>query len=331
MSKFIEDKVRLWGTAEARETNLRLNHLAKKLFNSYEVCLPPKPNFWSRCKGWIENANGDLELEQQLFESINNIFYVGREEFNELYKRAYNGSVARWLIDEEEISFSDLSAAEKLTAAVKKTWFCPITDSMKINSFYHINDIHNPGADLRPDWRTLTRMGDEAEIRQYIKTNEFEYIVLLEDFVGGGSQIEDAVKFVLKFKDLVSILIVPLIICPKGFGRCKSLSARENIKIDPVLSLPQSNFVTLSAASDENPDFTMLRNLSSSTYMRVSNQVLPDSYDSEGKPIKPYHPLGWDRTGGLVVMFTNTPDNTMPFYHFKSEMWSPIFPRHSRN
>jgi hypothetical protein len=331
MSKFIEEKVRTWGTVEARETNLRLNHLEKRLFNSYEICLPPAPSFWSRCKKWIENANGDIGLEQQLFESISHIFYVGRDEFTELYKRAYNGPIARWLIDKENISFTDPDASIKLRNAVEMTWFCPITDSMKINPFYHINNIPAPGADIRPDWRTLVSLGDEGEIRQYIRENNLKYIVLLEDFVGGGSQIAKAVDFVCHFRDLVEILIVPLIICPKGFVRSTPLSNRDKIKVDPVLHLSQSSFIMEVPSNDEGPHLTMLRDLSDSTYLQVSSNIPPDSVDPKGNPLKPYHPLGWDRTGGLVVMFTNTPDNTLPLFHWKSDTWYPIFPRHSRN
>ena len=46
---------------------------------------------------------------------------------------------------------------------------------------------------------------------------------------------------------------------------------------------------------------------------------------------KPYTPFGYKRTGGLVVMHSNTPDNSLPVIHHESDTWAPIFKRHSRN
>lgn len=331
MTSFIENKVRQWNTPEVRETNLHLEYLEKKLFKTYEPCLSPNPNFWTRIQGWIENANGNAVEEQKLFHSIKHIFYVGNLEFNELYRRAYSGPIARWLIDQEGISFTDENATNKLLSAVEKTWFCPITDSMIINRFYHINNIQAPGADLRTDWRSLLALGDEERIRKYITDNNINYLVLLEDFVGGGSQMSDAVKFANRFSDIVSLLVIPLIICPKGIITCERLSTHTNVNFEPVLTLSKETFISEQVQAEENIYITELRDLSYSTYSQVSDNIELNAVNTDGIPIKPYHPLGWDNTGGLVVMFSNTPDNTLPMFHFKSENWNPIFPRHSRN
>lgn len=330
MSDFVEKKVREWGDRESRETNLRLQYLEKRLFSTYECSLPPHTEFWARMAKWIENANGDRALEIDLFNSINQIFYIGPDEFNELYRRAYNGPIARWFIEKTKIDFSNIHKAKQaLIAEVKHTWFCPISDSLRINHFYHLNRIPVT-AELRPDWRTLQALGDEAKIIKYIRHKQIRHIILLEDFVGGGSQARDALIFACKFSRYVSILFVPLLICPSGLQFLKQLAVSHGFDISPVLPLSNEIFVQSVAQSGESPEMARLRDLASKTYLSVTNGQPPGELDSNNTPKKPYHPLGWHETGGLVVMYTNTPDNTLPMFHWHSLSWNPIFPRHSR-
>jgi hypothetical protein len=331
MSDFVQQKVISWSDRKSRETYLSLQYLEKKLFSTYECTFPPNPSFWSRLTQWIKNANGNEHLEKQLFNSINNIFYIGPDEFSELYRQAYNGPIARWLIDINGINFQDINAAKtQLLCEVEKTWFCPISDSLKIGNFYHLNNIPSP-ADIRPDWRTLQQLGDEQKVRDHIKDNQIKNIVLLEDFVGGGSQMSDAVNYVSKFTDIVSVLIVPLVICPLGVSKIDIMLAGTKISIDPVLPLRAEEFIPALPVAGENSEISILRDLADTTYLTVSDGQLPGAVSGEGILLKPYFPLGWDNTGGLVVMCTNTPDNTLPMYHWDSATWNPIFPRHSRN
>jgi len=332
MSDYIENKVRKWGDRKCRETNLRLEYLEKKLFSSYKICLPPQPDFWARIQKWIENANGNEDLEKELFNSINEIFYIGPDEFDELFRRAYNGPIARWLIDLYDIDVTNIKTAkEALIEEVKHTLFCPISDSFNINHFYHINNI--PGeADIRPEWRTLEMLGDQQQIRNLFNNNQIRNIVLLEDFVGGGSQASDSLIFANNFSDVVSILYVPLIICPEGLVNTEKLSQRLGFLFEPVLPLSVDMFVQKATFHNEPKQMDDLRTLANKTYLTVSNGQAPGARNPvDGRFLKPYYPLGWDQTGGLVVMHTNTPDNTLPMFHFKSVRWEPIFPRHSRN
>ena len=330
MSEFIENKIIEWSDISARETNLRLDYLEKKLFSGYEISLPPNPNFWTRITGWINNAKGDKDLEIELFNCLNSIFFVGESEFLELYRQAYNGPIARWLIDKEQITFSDTDAHQKLINAAGKTWFCPISDSLRINQFYHVNNVHG-GADIRADWRTLVTLGDENSIRKYITDNNFQYVVLLEDFVGGGSQMWTAVQFAAKFSDIASILVVPLIICPLGANNLRAPCAQIGVEFSPVLLLSEDAFISEDSKPDEIDSISKLRSLAYSTFHDVTNGQLSGERDSGGVLEKPYYPLGWNKTGGLIVMHTNTPDNTLPMFHWSSGSWNPIFPRHSRN
>ncbi len=330
MSKFIEDRVRNWNDKDARETNRRLEYLEKKLFHTYDMSQPPNPEFWTRLKCWIENAKGVEDLEIDLFNSLNQIFYIGPLEFNELYRRAFNGPVSRWLLDKTSIDFSDINRAKALlNDEIKHTLFCPVSDSLKINHFYHINNI-STSADIRPEWRTLQKLGDQTAISSYLNSANIRNIVLLEDFVGGGSQSKDALVFANKFSTSVSIFFVPLIICPTGVTLLNHLSTSYPFTFDPVLALPQNSFIQRHSHPSEGKELAKLRDLAKGTYLQVTDGQSPHATDASGKYLKPYHPLGWDQTGGLIIMHTNTPDNTLPMFHWESDTWNPLFPRHSR-
>nr|NJM02338.1 hypothetical protein [Desulfobacula sp.] len=136
--------------------------------------------------------------------------------------------------------------------------------------------------------------------------------------------MEDAVRFAAKLSDIVSILVVPLIICPKGFDRIKNIEKSCNVTFSPVLSLNKNNFISKNPTSGEKSSLTELRNLVFDKYLLVSGGK------SAQLGVKPYGPLGYNDTGGMIVMYTNTPDNTLPIIHWWSETWEPLFPRHSR-
>jgi hypothetical protein len=47
-----------------------------------------------------------------------------------------------------------------------------------------------------------------------------------------------------------------------------------------------------------------------------------------GAPL--YGAFGFRDTGSLVVMFSNTPANTLPVIQHESATWTPLFPRTAR-
>jgi len=272
---------------------------------------------------WLDNII-DEEDQKILFELIPHIFYMGREELNVLYREAYHKVFAQWLIDQVKADFTSETILADLNSEVADTWFCPLTDSLRINQFYHINDV--PGKhDHRPDFRSLRTFGDIERIKAYISKSGIKRIVLLEDFIGNGGQVSKAVTFAADNLKEVPILIIPLIICPAGMKQAiEFTSTHQNIKIVPVVSVPNNYFVHEAEGSIEFDFFKKVHALAQKTYSQVANSsVIDDNVD-------PYGPFGWKRTGGVIVMHTNTPNNTLPLIHNKSETWKPLFKRHKR-
>jgi len=326
MKSPIENKINNWERTvdnKYRDINLRILYLSNKLFQDYEPSSGPGPGFMDRLNNWLENIDNEEE-QRTLFETIPNLFYVGREEFNALYREAYNIIYGRWLID--QISFKPFEANERdtLDKAILETWFCPLTDSLRINQFYHVNNIPSK-QDYRPDWRSLVKFGSEKKLNAYIKEHKIKRIVLLEDFIGNGGQVSKAVEFAAKSFPSIPLIVIPLLLCPEGEKNAKKLALKyENVTIRPVVSIPLSSFITPNKVKTEQEIYTKIRELIIKNYKLVSAGVEADD------KIDPYGPFGWRETGALIVMFSNTPNNSLPIIHNESKTWTPLFKRHKR-
>jgi hypothetical protein len=301
--------------------NQHVEHLAEQLYCHYEPTKGPYPDFWQRFDEWLNN--GDDETKQQtLFRLMPYIFFVGSEELHNLYRVAFNRNVTSWLIDELSLKLDDPELMSNVSDSLAGTWFCPLTDSMRINAFYHLN--HISGRNHRPDWLSLAALADPGKVDRFLADRNIARVVLLEDFVGSGSQIEPAVTFAGKLASQLPTLVVPLIICPSGVNAAKTWEARfKNIKISPVLELRSADFLASTSQPGEPSDYSAFRQLALDSFIKLLG-------GESVKEAKIYGPFGFDDSGGLVVLATNCPDNTLPLIHHNSRTWKPLFPRASR-
>jgi hypothetical protein len=224
----------------------------------------------------------------------------------------------------QNIPLGDADISGKLRLLIQGTWVCPITDSMKINEFCHVNNIPTE-INHRPDWQSLSKFGDPKKINSYIDKHSVKQIVLLEDFIATGTQAKKAIEFVAAIRPQtpIPVLIVPLILCPKALDTFEKMQLPTHITIDPVLQLDEHHFISTDNEINSTL-FNKIKILAEQIHPQVSGGINPH-------PIKkPYSALGFGETGGLVVLYSNTPDNTIPLVHWKSAKWDPIFPRHSR-
>ena len=304
------------GDSEGRfaEMMRHLNWLGRRLYSDYE------PNAYStfdeQFGKWIENVEDEAD-KKTLFELLEYLFFVGRREFEALCRAAFTGPISRWIIDSESIDVAAADAVSKITAAVKDTWFCPVTDSMRINAFLKLNRIE--GKQHRPDWRSLTEFGDPRKIKAYMDTNELKRLVLLEDFVGSGTQMKNTAEFAASCFDSLPVLLCPLVCCPGGVETGEKLAARfENFVFEPILRISGHTILRETAGNDEPAVFARVRTLIASEKKRwlKTNRE------------KPY---GFEDVGALVVMYSNCPNNTLPIIHNNSSKWKALFPRIRRN
>jgi hypothetical protein len=332
MNNQIEKWVNEWAIASGdhsfRDINSKMNFFSTELFHDYQPTQSLSSSFKSRLENWLSNLTSD-EDRKTLFKILPHIFYVGSKEFNSLFRVAYNEIIAKWLIDVNNIRFDNIGDARtQIELSLRECWICPITDSFNINSFFHINNIPgNVWNEWRPQWYTIDRGNNLWNTyRDYIVDHGIRKLVLLEDFVGSGSQVSGVVDFVMNQRLDLDVLLVPLINCPTGHQSFTNLETRhDRLTYQAVLKPSNNCFVTRMQVTDEPEDFEQFRDLLQRCYLQVSNNIPQSGIH------KPYSPYGYRETGGLIVMHSNTPDNTIPSIHWNSDTWNPIFPRHSRN
>jgi hypothetical protein len=297
-------------TAEIEATHNLVTYLSTHLFSDYE---PSQFDlFDDRLDNWLGNVDSN-EDKKTLYLALKLVFFVGRREFEALCRAAFHGPVTRWLLDSANIQFNDSEASVKWAAAVDETWFCPITDSMRINAFLKVNNLDGKG--LRPDWRSLAKFGDQGKIKEYIEQHQIKRIVLLEDFVGTGIQMSRALSFAAELDPNIPVLGCPLIICPDGLTRGSEIAINHaNLSFAHVMSLPTTSFIKFAPQAPENSQFPPLRKLIAETASKLSTKAGQTTH-------------GFGGSGAFVVLYSNCPDNTLPIIHESSDEWRPLFPR----
>lgn len=324
----IEELIRTWDSEDMRALNRRLLHLEERVYHTYEPSLPPKSQYRNRLEKWLNNpCISSDEDRKTLLRLAAEIFYVSSADFVALYREAFNGPIARFLIDSAQIDLEANDTSTKIQEALSATWFCPITDSLRINSFCHVNDVPS-GHDYRPDWRSLAKFGDKDKVSNFIKEAGIKFIVLLEDFVGRGTQMIKPVKFATSISEDIKVLAIPLICCPAGVENGEALVKQfSNFSFSPIVSISTANLLAQQPVPDEHEFLDKLRQLVLATYANVSNGK---AVDDEAKP---YGPFGWkpkEPTGAMIVMYSNTPNNSLPIIHHQCNSWDALFPRHER-
>ena len=287
--------------------------LQKELFDEYE------PNryesFDDRVSAWLQNVP-DGDDRKSLFRLLEHLFFVGKQQFDSLCRAAYGGQTTRWLIDDIGTNLADPQLILQIEREMRNTWFCPITDSMRINSFLKLNG--HPGHNHRPEWRSLQMFADPDKLRKYLGENGIKRLVLLEDFVGSGQQMKEVVAWAASILPQLPILVIPLVCCPAGLDTGSQLSAAySNVTFEPILRLRPELFLVERPQHGEPEVFTRVRQV----ILRVSTKLGGWQH----------HPFGYEATGALVALYSNCPDNTLPIIHYRGEHWEPLFSRIRRS
>lgn len=339
----LEAKVRDWDLgsggpiADAKYTYIlsRLYHHARK---DWKVYLPAEysdfnPDYMERLSTWLDNVTTDedqkLLLEYALF-----ISFFSHDDFVALYTTAMRREVYRWVTSQVSANllagsqgFSDL-----LTQEIQETtWFCPVTDSMDINEFYKVN--HLKGIAHRPGFSTLQMLAEmpgspnptlAASVASYManpspdpgyRMRALERIVLLEDIVGSGTQCIRALRWAIDNLQK-PILFIPLILCPNGVDALRAEETRSGglLTVCPIVQLSRSDIL--------GPE---RRGVAAWPI----SELLEDLANRFQGRFAPLGRFGYRDTGCSIVTFANTPDNSLPMIHHKTNngTWFPLFPR----
>lgn len=291
-----------------------------------------------RLAKWIGNASSEHD-QKLLFEYAKELTFYSHDDFIALYKAAFKGPITRWVIEQAGIRLDSPDFDEALNRELHShTWFCPATDSMDINEFYHVNNI--TGIEHRPifaDLRRLnpTRQEDQTlkNLKKFIKAKDsrsshkpLKRLVLLEDFVGSGTQIKKVITWIEQCLNL-EVLVVPLIICAPGLHHLSNPSSTR-VKIEPTICIGSDELI----GKNKSPASTCWhRNGEIESFVNTNYTEVSGGHDIS-PTIAPYHPHGYKQTGCSIVTYSNTPNNSLPLLHHHSDIgkWHPLFPRATR-
>lgn len=291
-----------------------------------------------RLASWIGNIPDDKEQDQKLLlEYAQYITFFSKEDFSALYKTAFDREISRWVAEQVNIRLEEgwQKFREKLRHELyERTWYLPVSDSMAINEFYHVNRIH--GISDHPELRFLYKSYKKAPesekgtivntlVASLKKPNwkndalELQRLVILEDFVGSGTQCKDVISWAAEQLD-VPILFIPLIICPQGLDVLRQVasSGRNNLCVRPIIKLQPQDLL----GPKQSQGWEIAARL----------ETLVKFYHQRVKGSQNKNPFGYKNSGCSVVTFSNTPNNTLPIIHNKplEGTWEPLFPRSSR-
>lgn len=341
----LRDKVRKWdtentgGQVASSYFQTILNELDYHATREWRVYLPAQhPDFnasyMERLARWIGNLAG--EDDQKLFlEYALHISFFSHDDFVALYRTALDREVTRWIAS--QIGASIQPDIQTFQNAIDKqihhhTWFCPVTDSMDINEFYKAN--HLQGVGHRPCFSTLQILAEMCaapdtllapNLVHYMKNPSLdpdlpsppiEYLVLLEDIVGSGTQCLQAVKWAVANLGK-PVLFIPLIICPNGVQALREAEKQFSgqLTVRPVIELCRGDLLGAERGKAQ-------------TWKKAQDMETLASLCHVNNPFH-YPAFGYKDTGSSLVTFANTPDNTLPLVHdcAKSGTWKPLFPR----
>ena len=224
----------------------QIRFMAEHAYSRYIPAMYSKssPVFQDRMAEWMANVGVTEDDQVALFQLIPRLAYFSFEDFLSLYRTAYSNQISRWVWEQAGLGMEDPDFADKLqTERSQKTWYASITDSFIISEFYHANSIS--GVKFRPNFLNLSEFASPTKVKAYMQAKGFERLVLLEDFVGGGTQAAEVIPWVVTNLD-IPVLFCPMLICPDGMRNLVALAAKTagKLVVNPVILLGDSAFIS---------------------------------------------------------------------------------------
>lgn len=291
-------------------------------------------SFMERFHAWLNNKGLSPENQRDLFEFAYYLAFFSKDDFAALFQNAFSGPITRWCMDEASSLLDQSDWLVRLNEErYKKTWYCPVTDSLLISQFHHINGIE--GQDHKPVFRELICFADGNEkIKKHIESKDYKRLVLLEDFVGTGTQTFNSIKWALENLG-IPILFCPMIIAPEAVNKFRKLKEKieqqeettqptSRFEIEPIFLLDSGCFVHDTGRSSEQL-FNRIKILAEDIHSHLSKSNQQFQHGALG-----FCKSKSTQKGATVVMFSNTPNNSLPLIHHSVDDWKSLFPRVAR-
>lgn len=326
--------------AEGGQFKELLEHLAYLERVKFQPYLPAlysnrfPPSFMERFDAWLNNVGVAEEEKKALFQFAEHIAFFSFDDFAALFQNAFSGPITRWCMDQAGIRLANPGWLDTLNEErYRRTWFCPVTDSLLISLFHHVNVITDK--ERKPSFRDLAAFGSPELVLKHIRKNQFNRLVLLEDFIGTGTQAMKAVKWALKNLP-IPILFCPIIAGEEAVEHYSKLIEKVHSDDSDKFQCPSFEFKPIfklggdcfayDEMGDTPPLFENISKLNERIHksLETTNNHCPKGewgFCNEDSKLR----------GSTAVMFSNTPNNSLPLiWHGAEGLWNPLFPRVAR-
>jgi hypothetical protein len=293
-----------------------LDLMNKELYSKYQP-FNASPDYMDRLFAWISGAPS-VRDKKLLFKLACWLLFVGEEEMKSLYQASFTGVITRWVIDQQKIDIFANDADDCIREAMKRTFFGSIA-GMDMGTYCRVNGIE--GQDLRPDFREQAKIGELENLRKYLIRKKYSRIVAVEDYVGSGTQMQEACGCLSQLTDF-RVLLCPILVAKQGVEMGTQLAnSILHLTFEPVFPIPKEAAIPATRSSSEEPRFfSSLRQ----AFTRLHDRVRGNN------PTQNFSPFGFRDTGSLIMTYLNCPDNVPPIIHLKSDTWAPLFRRNPR-
>ena len=229
--------------------------LEQVLYEEYEPAhVGAQGEFPARLARWIGGAESDDDM-RALYCLAGRLVFFGREQTMAGYRTAYSRNIALWLMKTDGLPFFGRDTETRLRLALRQTAFTEITDSFRLGDFLRWNNVAGHGT--RYTWKQHLPRWDPTTFMQEVMGANSDAprrnLVLMEDFIGTGDQMQRAVQRACSLPRDYNVLLCPIIICPEGAVRARRLEQRHpNFRYSPVMELPESTFIADRAVAGEH-------------------------------------------------------------------------------
>lgn len=279
------------------------------------------------------------DLNSTLFEITNEVIYYSEKIVSFCFKNIFPRAIYELNSSNKLIVGTDAILDKLQNFEVGKAYYFPLRKYNRIESSntIFINFFNSLGLpdylgsldkvefllekkqNFEKEIQRLEEEDDDESLVNFAHANQdlldFEYLVVVDDFIGSGESLKEYLLSISIYKDLFDEKIVILIIC--------------------VIEISEEAINNLKEFSREN-DINFLV-----VYERISKDILNVIYNNEIKDSK-VNQLNEFYSEKLIypneycinnisVSYINSPNNNVPFIYYETDNWKALFPRKSKS
>lgn len=294
-------------------------------------------DFSYKLQRWLDQF--ETEEEQKLALLVaSKITFVSEVQFQHLQEICFQEKLKFILLDEiialHRLNPYDYESASKyFDSKLEECLFAPLTDSARINQFFHVNKLDNHS---QLTLRSLDIFVHEEIMKDKIAVNSLNHyykekpiLIILEDYSGSGKTITSDILRILKlYPCFKKIIFCPYIIT----SWAEELLYRIVYMVNPGVDFKIAYGMRLSDKMHCFSKSSVLFSSEQQFHLKLLCKKYHKRYFSNhryiGKPRA--YPYGYRNLQLLLVTQSNCPNHTLPIIWCTDGGWYPLFERVQR-